>query len=72
VAINRPERKNAVDKTTAEALYKAFREFDEDDTFSVAILTGAGQFALSLLLVIIGNWILKTHVLRGNILCRSR
>jgi enoyl-CoA hydratase/carnithine racemase len=35
---------NAVDKTTAIALHKAFQEFDQDDAFSVAILTGAGTF----------------------------
>jgi enoyl-CoA hydratase len=41
VTINRPERRNAVDGATAQALASAFREFDEDDTASVAILTGA-------------------------------
>src|SRR6478735_11994767 len=42
VTINRPEVRNAVDGTTAEALATAFREFDEDDGLRVAILTGAG------------------------------
>ena len=42
VCINRPERRNAVDVTTSEALVEAFRSFDQDDTLSVAILTGAG------------------------------
>jgi enoyl-CoA hydratase len=42
VTINRPERRNAVDKATAAALEAAFRAFDADDSASVAVLTGAG------------------------------
>ena len=42
VAIDRPEVRNAVDAPTAAALADAFREFDADDSLSVAILTGAG------------------------------
>lgn len=42
VTINRPECRNAVDGPTAAALADAFRAFDADDTFRVAILTGAG------------------------------
>jgi enoyl-CoA hydratase len=42
VTIDRPERRNAVDGPTAEALVAAFREFDADSTRSVAVLTGAG------------------------------
>ncbi|MEX0644237.1 MAG: crotonase/enoyl-CoA hydratase family protein [Parvularculaceae bacterium] len=42
VTINRPERRNAVDRATADALVAAFRAFDADDALSVAILTGAG------------------------------
>ncbi|MEO8025841.1 MAG: crotonase/enoyl-CoA hydratase family protein [Bryobacteraceae bacterium] len=41
VTINRPEVRNAVDLDTAHALADAFREFDADDSLSVAILTGA-------------------------------
>ncbi len=43
VSINRPEAKNAVDGPTASALVKAFREFDQDDAFSVAVLCGMGD-----------------------------
>jgi enoyl-CoA hydratase len=43
VTINRPEARNAVDRPTAEALANAFREFDADDSLSVAILTGADK-----------------------------
>jgi enoyl-CoA hydratase len=43
VLIDRPEAKNAVDGPTASALADAFRAFDEDDAFSVAVLCGAGD-----------------------------
>jgi enoyl-CoA hydratase len=42
VTICRPERRNAVDSATASELVRAFEEFDDDDTASVGILTGAG------------------------------
>ncbi|EMD84217.1 Enoyl-CoA hydratase [Pacificimonas flava] len=42
VTINRPERRNAVDRETAAAIAEAFRRFDEDQEASVAVLTGAG------------------------------
>ncbi|MEZ5921115.1 MAG: crotonase/enoyl-CoA hydratase family protein [Parvularculaceae bacterium] len=42
VTINRPARKNAVDRDCADALAKAFRAFDDDKDLSVAILTGNG------------------------------
>ncbi len=42
VTINRPARRNAVDRETASALAEAFRAFDRDGDLSVAVLTGAG------------------------------
>jgi enoyl-CoA hydratase len=42
VTINRPERRNAVDLPTAQALFEAFRAFEIDDGASVAVLAGAG------------------------------
>jgi enoyl-CoA hydratase/carnithine racemase len=42
VTIQRPEVRNAVDGPTAEALARAFREFEADDARAVAVLTGAG------------------------------
>jgi enoyl-CoA hydratase len=42
VTIDRPERRNAVDRPTAAALADAFRRFDADDALDVAVLTGAG------------------------------
>ena len=44
ITINRPERRNAVDSLTANALREAFEAFDVDDTASVAVLTGAGGY----------------------------
>lgn len=45
VIINRPQTRNAVDPDTAEELRSAFRDFDADESQSVAILTGsAGAF----------------------------
>jgi enoyl-CoA hydratase len=42
VTIDRPDRRNAVDRPTAAALAEAFRTFDADDERAVAVLTGAG------------------------------
>ena len=42
VTICRPERRNAVDGATADALLRAFQDFDADTEAAVAILTGAG------------------------------
>jgi enoyl-CoA hydratase len=42
VTIARPERRNAVDGPTAALLAQAFREFEDDDSLDVAVLTGSG------------------------------
>ncbi|HTU13173.1 MAG TPA: crotonase/enoyl-CoA hydratase family protein [Allosphingosinicella sp.] len=42
VTIDRPERRNAVDPATAEALRDAFDAFEADGDARVAVLTGAG------------------------------
>ncbi len=42
VTIDRPERRNAVDRPTADQLAAAFRRFDADPELDVAVLTGAG------------------------------
>lgn len=45
ITLNRPQRRNAVDRTTAQALREAFERFEADASLSIAILTGAcGQF----------------------------
>jgi enoyl-CoA hydratase/carnithine racemase len=43
VLLNRPEARNAVDRSTAEALVQAFRDFDADDNLRVGVLAGAGD-----------------------------
>ena len=42
VLLNRPDRRNAVDGATAQALAEAFREFDADEAAAVAVLHGEG------------------------------
>ncbi|MGZ8283969.1 MAG: crotonase/enoyl-CoA hydratase family protein [Allosphingosinicella sp.] len=42
LTIDRPERRNAVDADTAQALRTAFDAFESDDEAQVAVLTGAG------------------------------
>jgi enoyl-CoA hydratase len=42
VVLSRPERKNAVDRTTADALAAAFRDFDADPAARAAVLFGDG------------------------------
>lgn len=42
ITIDRPDRRNAVDLSTAKELSTAFRDFDEEESLSVAVLTGAG------------------------------
>jgi enoyl-CoA hydratase len=42
VRINRPGRRNAVDRPTAGRLAEAFREFEADPDLRVALLSGAG------------------------------
>lgn len=43
ITLNRPHARNAVNAATAEALAKAFADFDRDASLSVAILTGSGN-----------------------------
>ncbi|HLY05396.1 MAG TPA: crotonase/enoyl-CoA hydratase family protein [Rhizomicrobium sp.] len=42
VILSRPERRNAVDRPTADALAEAFLAFDQDTAASVAVLWGDG------------------------------
>ena len=42
IIINRPEVKNAVDGPTAKELANAFRQFERDESLSVAVLWGRG------------------------------
>ena len=42
ITINRPEKRNAVDRPTATALREAFSAFEKNDELKVAVLTGSG------------------------------
>lgn len=42
ITIDRPERRNAIDRATANALAEAWRRFDGDDSADVAVLWGNG------------------------------
>jgi len=42
IVLDRPERRNAVDRPVADALRAAFESFDADHSLSVAVLWGAG------------------------------
>ena len=42
ITLQRPERRNAVDRAMAAALRTAFERFAADDTLRIAVLTGAG------------------------------
>lgn len=44
VAINRPERRNAVDSVTAGELFEAFIALDADPDVAIGILTGVGGY----------------------------
>lgn len=56
VTIDRPERRNAVDRATADELHSAFAAFDADDDHDVAVLTGAdGNFSAGADLHAIGS-----------------
>ena len=43
ILLDRPDRRNAIDPSTATALADAFRQFDADASAAVAVLTGAGD-----------------------------
>lgn len=43
ITINRPERKNALNRAVRQALFEVWPRFEADDSAQVAILTGAGD-----------------------------
>ena len=42
VGINRPEKRNCVNQATAQLLYEAFKDFENNDDLRVAVLYGKG------------------------------
>lgn len=56
ITINRPEKRNAVDRPTALALRTAFEQFEADEQLEVAVLTGAdGTFCAGADLAAMGD-----------------
>ena len=47
VTINRPEARNALDRTVRNALFEAVRRFNADADAAVLVLTGSGDVAFS-------------------------
>lgn len=47
IAINRPEKRNAVDRSTAKELCQAVELFENDSTSKAAVLYGKGQYSVS-------------------------
>jgi enoyl-CoA hydratase len=45
LTIDRPERRNAIDPTTADQLLAAYREFEGDEDARILVLTGSGEEA---------------------------
>lgn len=43
VTLSRPERRNAVDRATGQALYDAFKRFDADEDADIAVFCGTDQ-----------------------------
>jgi enoyl-CoA hydratase/carnithine racemase len=56
ITINRPEARNAMDLDTHNLLWQAWRDFRDDETLRLAILTGSGDEAFC------AGADLKTHV----------
>ena len=43
ITINRPQRRNALNKNVRQSFFELWNRFEEDETAKVAILTGAGE-----------------------------
>lgn len=46
IAINRPEKRNAIDPTTAIKLFEAIKDFELDKEATVAVLYGKGEHTI--------------------------
>lgn len=63
IIINRPRKRNAVDRPTADALRAAFETFEADDDLKVAVLSGAGgNFCAGADLTAMGDDALRNEV----------
>ena len=67
IAIDRPQRRNAVDLETAKSLHTAFEAFDRDAGCDIAILTGTGgTFCAGADLKMIGSEDMAERVIEGG------
>ncbi|MCG8393068.1 MAG: crotonase/enoyl-CoA hydratase family protein [Pseudomonadales bacterium] len=63
ITLNRPDKRNAVDRPTADALRSAFERFEQDPALHVAILHGAGgNFCAGADLAALGDPALRNEV----------
>lgn len=63
ITLNRPEKRNAVDRETADALRQAFETFEQNEALKVAVLCGAGgNFCAGADLEAIGDPDRRNHV----------
>ncbi|EME41502.1 hypothetical protein DOTSEDRAFT_135409 [Dothistroma septosporum NZE10] len=68
IAINRAQRRNAVDAVTARGLYAAVVAFEDDDSQKVAVLHGAnGTFCAGFDLHAVGNGTGMAHYDKANV-----
>ena len=51
IGINRPVKRNSVNRDTADALVKAFHKFEHDNDLHAAVLYGKGIFILYICLI---------------------
>ena len=56
IGINRPEKRNCVNKATADELVKAFADFENDDKLKVAVLHGKGEIYCSVSMRLSGQF----------------
>ncbi|HLH95194.1 MAG TPA: enoyl-CoA hydratase-related protein [Xanthobacteraceae bacterium] len=73
VTLNRPEKRNAIDDATRDALADAFASFDADSAIRVVILTGAGSaFCAGVDLTTPGNVVAGSTIAASPIPTRPR
>jgi (E)-benzylidenesuccinyl-CoA hydratase len=73
LTLNRPDKRNAIDDATRDALAKAFAGFDADAAIRVVILTGAGTaFCAGVDLATPGNVSVQSTTAASPIVTRPR
>jgi E-phenylitaconyl-CoA hydratase len=73
LTLNRPDKRNAIDDATRDALTKAFAGFEDDIAVRVVILTGAGTaFCAGVDLTTQGNVAVHSSIAASAIVTRPR